>query len=152
MASSKYSEKLVDQICKYIMEGLSIREIERKKDMPCMKTIFNWLNDEKKSYFLQQYTRAKEVQTEGFAEEIIEIADDSTNDYIERKKTDGTTYEELNSEHIQRSRLRIESRKWLMGKLKPKKYGDKVQHTGADGEGPVETSTTFVFKPVGKNS
>ena len=58
---------------------------------------------------------------------MLEIADDGTNDWIERQNArSGETYIALNDEAISRSRLRVEARKWLMGKMKPKKYGDKI--------------------------
>ena len=60
------------------------------------------------------------LQAEHWAEEIIEIADDSKNDFVEKE---GHTA--LNSENINRSRLRVDTRKWLMARLAPKKYGDK---------------------------
>lgn len=106
------------------MQGQSVREIGRDDKMPDASTIFVWLA--KYQEFQEQYTRAKEIQADGFEEELFEIADDSSNDYMERQNADGTTYEVVNSEHINRSRLRIDTRKWVMSKLKPKKYGDRL--------------------------
>lgn len=137
--NSKYTTKIAEEICERIMLGQSVREIGRADDMPDASTIFVWLN--KHDVFQEQYTRAKEVQAEQMAEEMIEIADDGTNDYVERKRQDGSSYLEVDHEHIQRSKLRIETRKWTMGKLKPKKYGDKTQITGADGRGPVQVES-----------
>ena len=68
---------------------------------------------------------------------MLDIADDSTNDYMMKQGEDGSEYEALNAEHIQRSRLRIETRKWLSSKLKPKKYGDKIQQEITAPEGVV---------------
>jgi hypothetical protein len=67
---------------------------------------------------------------------MLDIADDGTNDWAKQQLgEDGPEVEVLNKEHIQRSRLRIETRKWLASKLKPKKYGDKIttEHTGTVG-------------------
>ena len=149
---TKYNKKIADDICGHIVKGLSTREIERIDGMPCMKTIFNWLNDKDKEYFLQQYTRAKEVQTEHLAEEMLEIADDAQNDWMKRQGKEDEDYWVANGEHIQRSRLRIETRKWLMGKLKPKKYGEKQMITGPNGDDPVqfETITRTIVDPKGK--
>lgn len=88
--------------------------------------------------FLKQYARAKEESADAMAEEMLDIADDGTNDWMARSEQRGGGYE-LNGEHIQRSRVRIDTRKWLASKLKPKKYGEKVEHTGPDG-GPVQIS------------
>ena len=120
--------------------------------MPAMSTIFKWLNDYKE--FSEQYARAKEAQADAFAEEILDIADDGTNDWVEIHGRDGenTGWRE-NGEAIRRSVLRVDARKWLMGKLKPKKYGDKVQAevTGADG-GPIETAIAVTFVRTNGNS
>jgi len=81
-----------------------------------------------------QYAKAKEDQADYMGEEMLDIADDGTNDYMERHGKDGENLGwQLNGEHVQRSRLRIEARKWLMGKLRPKKYGDRVEqvHSGS---------------------
>lgn len=90
------------------------------------------------SEFRDQYARAREAQAEHWADEIIEISDDGTNDWTERQNKDGSTYEAIDSEHINRSRLRVDTRKWLMARMAPKKYGDKVTQevTGGDG-GPL---------------
>jgi hypothetical protein len=89
---------------------------------------------------LRRDTRAREAQMDHYAEEILEISDDSSGDYIEKQNGDGTTYKAFDAEHVQRSRLRVDSRKWLMAKLAPKKYGDKVQ-VGGDPENPIRQVT-----------
>lgn len=134
---SKYTAKIADEICKDIADGKSVREIAASDDMPAMSTIFRWLSEHED--FQEQYTRAKEAQAEYMAEDILNIADDATNDWMERNGEENEGWQ-ANGEHIQRSRLRIESRKWLLGKLKPKKYGDKqtLEHSGPDGK-PIQT-------------
>jgi hypothetical protein len=101
--------------------------------MPTKATIMNWC--QKKPAFLDQYAKARTKLLEHWAEEIIDIADDGTNDWEERQNRDGSTYIALNSEHVNRSRLRVDTRKWLLSKLVPKKYGDttKLLHAGEDG-------------------
>jgi terminase small subunit-like protein len=78
--------------------------------------------------------RARELQAELWADEILEIADDGTNDWVERKRC-GVDITEFDREHVMRSSLRVDSRKWLLARLLPKKYGDKVQaeHSGPGG-------------------
>jgi hypothetical protein len=61
-----------------------------------------------------------------WAEEIVEIADDATNDWMDRKSGEHTIAV-ADTEHINRSRLRIDTRKWLMSKLAPKRYGERVE-------------------------
>ena len=103
-------------------------------DMPNKRTVFRWLRTNKE--FCHQYEEAKAESADFLAEEMIEIADDGTNDYMTKENNDGSEYEVVNSEHIQRSRLRIDARKWIASKLKPKKYGDKTIHSG-DSDNPI---------------
>lgn len=117
---TKYTEEKATAICSMIAEGKSVREIGAMKDQPSERTIYNWLASTEE--FLQKYTRAREQQAEVYAQEIIDIADDSTGDMI----VDDEGNERLNSEHVQRSKLRIDARKWAASKLQPKKYGDRT--------------------------
>jgi hypothetical protein len=132
---TKYAAKLSDVICAKLSEGQSLRTVCKSDDMPCKATIFNWLRTSEE--FLDQYTRAKQESADALTDEMLDIADDSTNDYMTKHNDDGSEYEALNAEHIQRSRLRIETRKWLSSKLKPKKYGDKIQQEITAPEGVV---------------
>jgi hypothetical protein len=121
-------------------EGESLRAICRSEDMPGRTTVLRWL--ENNEVFRGQYERAREALIEHWGEEILEISDDGTNDYMERQK--GEDVERVaNGEHIQRSRLRVDTRKWLMSKLAPRKYGDfmRNEHSGPDG-GPVVVQST----------
>jgi hypothetical protein len=111
---SDYSLEIVDTICARIAEGESLRAICRDADTPSMASIFKWLREHPE--FAEQYTRAREQQAEAYADEIADIAD--------------------NGEDVNRDRLRIDSRKWIASKLKPKKYGDKIQH-GGDSDNPL---------------
>lgn len=121
---TKYSDKLADRICRKIAEGYSVRSICKEKDMVSMQTLFRWLRENDK--FREQYVRACEERSYAQAEEIIDIADNATNDYMEKLEGDGYIF---NSENVQRSRLRIDTRKWLMSKMNPKVYGDKLDMT-----------------------
>jgi hypothetical protein len=121
---SLYNDELAKKVCALIADGHSLRTIAAMDGLPCKETITNWCLN--KPEFLIQYVRAKEEQAEAFAEELLDIADDARNDWMENNAP-GNVGWQANGEHIQRSRLRIDARKWLMGKMKPKKYGDK-QH------------------------
>lgn len=126
--NSSYTPELAAEICLLVSEGKSLRDIASIDGMPCVATIMNWCNSEKinnEYKFLEQYMRAKEDYAEHIAEEIINIADHATNDYMVAQEDGGGIGYKLNGEAIQRSRLRIDTRKWLAGKLKPKRYGDK---------------------------
>lgn len=103
--------------------------------MPCMTTVFKWLRE--KPEFTQQYTRAKEESADAMFEEMMDIADDGTNDWMEAHTKEGEALGwRENGEALQRSRLRVDTRKWALSKLKPKKYGDKIA-LGGDPENPI---------------
>lgn len=142
---SQYTEERAEAICNMIAEGMSLRQIAAVDGMPDKTTVLRWLSQHET--FRAQYARAREVQAEHFSDEILEISDDGSNDWMERSGPDGQKVTVLNGEHVQRSRLRVDSRKWLMSKLAPKKYGDKLQHSGADGEGPVKMEITWANDP-----
>jgi hypothetical protein len=83
--------------------------------------------------FANRYARAREAQLVAWEDEIKVIADDGTNDYVERQGRKGT-FIALDDEHVNRSRLRVDTRKWIMARASPKKYGDKVSHVGGGPE------------------
>ena len=132
MANSTFAQGRADSICAQLAEGMSLREICRQEGMPDKATVMRWLHAH--SDFRDQYVRAKEIGIEALAEDILDIADDATNDWMERKDAEGENAGwQFNGEAARRSQIRIDSRKWLLSKLAPKKYGDKVtqEHTGA---------------------
>jgi len=105
--------------------------------MPDKSTVIRWLA--RYQEFRDQYACARGAQADYYAEEIIEISDDGSNDWMERQRGDGSTEEVENKEVLARSRLRVDTRKWLMARMAPKKYGDKViQEHGSDPENPVQ--------------
>ena len=137
---TEYTKDIGDKICARISEeAISLRKVCAEPDMPSPGTVYGWLNND--PAFAEQYARAREAQMDIQAEEILEIADDMANDTHTTKYGDGTERVSPNTEWISRSRVRIDTRKWLMSKLAPKKYADKIvqQHTGADG-GPLTVS------------
>src|SRR5690606_36207511 len=88
--------------------------------------------------FLTKYARAREVQAEALADEMIDIADNGTNDWMEKRNADGAVIGwQENGEALRRSDLRIKTRQWIASKLLPKKYGDKVAVTDPEG-GPLQ--------------
>lgn len=138
---SSYTQELADKLCEKLAQGKSLRTIcereEGHEQFPSIVTIFAWMR--KHEDFLKQYTRAKEESTDALADEIMDIADNSTNDWMEIEKSKGRFVPLVDREHVERSKLRIESRKWIMAKMKPKKYGDKLDlsNNGKDFPRPI---------------
>lgn len=135
---SDFTQKVADLICERISNGESLRQICRDEEMPGKSTVMKWLAAN--AEFVDQYARAREVQADHFADEILEISDDGSNDWMKRAVDHGEVIEVPDHEHISRSKLRVDSRKWLMAKMAPKKYGDKVTTvmTGPN-DGPIQT-------------
>lgn len=119
----KFSKALFDTICERIAEGESLRSICKDKDMPAMSAVFKWLAKDGNEKLVEQYARARETQADALADEILNIADDSGLDV----SVDEKGKYKVDGEAIQRANLRIDARKWLAGKMRPKKYGDRTQ-------------------------
>ncbi|WP_333839288.1 terminase small subunit protein [Novosphingobium sp.] len=115
------------EICQRIMAGQSVRKICADEHMPAQSTVFEWLA--RNADFRAAYSLAKSFQAETLADEILEIADDAAGDFAVGE--DGPQFQ---AEHVQRARLRVDSRKWLASKLAPKRYGDalSLRHGSAD--------------------
>ena len=102
----------------------SLESICIDKDMPSKVFVYGLLKGDVN--FANDYARAREARGDHLLEEMIEIADDSTNDFMKRKHADGRIDEVPNHENISRSKLRVESRKWAASKMAPKTLGDRV--------------------------
>jgi hypothetical protein len=120
--SEKQRKEIVDFVCNEIAEGKSLRFVLSNNDnMPARNTFLEWIdNDTKKS---NQYARAMELRQETIFEDILNIADNQEEDVL--INDDGVAM--TNHNVIQRARLRVDSRKWMLGKMNPKKYGDKLE-------------------------
>lgn len=125
---SSFTQAVADEICSQLAEGKSMRTVCLAEDMPDKATVFRWLRT--MPTFCDQYTRAKEESADALVEEMLDISDDASNDWMERNAGDNAGWL-ANGDHIQRSRLRVETRKWIAAKLKAKRYGEKVEHTGS---------------------
>ena len=126
--SDTYTQEMAERICAEICEGKSVRTICKMVGMPSKMTVMRWLN--KHAEFKALYDRACIERAEAYAEEIVDIADDGSNDYV----ADGEGNVRFDGEHVQRSKLRVETRKWICAKMKPKKFGEKVETTHEVGD------------------
>jgi hypothetical protein len=140
-----YTEALGVAVCEHLADGLSLRSIEKLPGMPSKRTVIRWALEDRDG-FGTIYAHGRALQIECEADEIVDIADDGTNDWIEREnKKTGDVETVLNREAIERSRLRVETRKWRLTKLAPQKYGDKIV--------TENTTTTYVIadKPMSQD-
>lgn len=116
-----YTTDLAAAICAELAAGRSLRSVCEDEAMPDKATVFRWLA--KHEALRDQYARAKEESADALVEDMLAIADDGINDTY----TDPQGVQRADNDVIQRSRLRVETRKWIASKLKPKKYGDRLQ-------------------------
>lgn len=127
-----YTRDVADTICDLLAGGMTLREICRGDGMPPESTVRMWATDDRDG-FAARYARARELGYQAMADELLEIADDGTNDWMTRNAGDGTTAEVENHEALARSRLRVDTRKWMLAKALPKVYGDKLDLSSTDG-------------------
>lgn len=122
-----YTEEKALEICELVADGHSINKISKMPDMPARSTILKWFRDV--PGFSDMYMRAKEIGFEVLADEIIDIAD---------------AVENIDKDECRRHQLMIETRKWLLAKLQPRKYGERVTQeiVGNREEAPVQVEVT----------
>lgn len=134
-SKSTYSKQVADIICIRLSEGESLKEIVKAEGMPNRATVYRWLLEQ--PVFCDMYTRAREEQADTLADEIIAIADESP-EINEIKDKEGNVLDiKIDSGYVAYQKQRIEARKWTAMKLKPRKYGDKLELAG-DPNNPVK--------------
>ena len=133
------TNELEDDILSRIACGESLRGICAEDGMPNISTVIRWLAADED--FARKYTRAREMQAEILADEMLDIADDDKSDRIDIKDKDGNIIKtEQNNVAVARSKLKLEQRRWWAEKLRPKVYGNKVAVGGADDMPTIKTS------------
>jgi len=153
MPASKYTVEIAREICRQLAEGVPLREICRQDGMPEWRTIYDWMVKDDAAVaagggagLSASIARAREIGYDAMAEDCLRIADDAANDWMETEHGP-----RLNGEHVQRSKLRIETRLKLLAKWNPKKYGDRVQVAG-DADSPLkvdaEVNAEKLFKTI----
>lgn len=159
-----FTPELGTLICVLMSDGMSLREICRQfNGKPSLGTVLRWVakgdlpeSEEQYKIFCKQYARAEDARAQGIFDEIIEISDNAGGG--ERVKTkemvgpDGRAsgVKEVTTTRgdvVDRDRLRIDSRKWVLARMRPKKFGDKVDHTSSDGS-LTPAPAQFIFEGV----
>lgn len=127
--------RLTAKICERIMAGQSLHKICNRGNprMPTLRTVASWLANDPD--FREAYYQACRIAAQLRIDQVFDIADDATNDFMEvevpLRNGESTTKIVVNTEAIQRSKLRVDTRKWYAQKMIPKLYGDKTtqEHT-----------------------
>lgn len=117
---SDYTQATADEICSRIALGESLRSICRDDNAPEIRTVMRWLSAN--SEFCQQYARAREEQADTLADEMLDVARESSLDQVSAAD----------------KRLLLDTLKWRAGKLRPKVYGDATNvKLSGDAENPL---------------
>src|SRR5690554_5149482 len=109
---SLYTEELAEKICARLADGESLNQICKDEGMPSERTVRTWALDVNHP-FSPKYAQAREIGYLKMADELLSISDDGQRDIVTRVNEKGETYTVVDHEHIQRSRLRVDTRKWL---------------------------------------
>ena len=112
---SEFNQETCDLICERIADGESLRSVCRDEAMPSKSSVFKWLAE--RPEFADQYARALQSRADSHADDVVDIADDPTLEANDKK-------------------VRIDARKWVASKLRPRVYGDKTLH-GSDPDNPL---------------
>lgn len=147
-----YTEKEINKAFDYVIQqiesGCSVNSILKEQGTPGSETFYKWIDEDKEK--AKKYVRACEDRADLIFEDILHIADDSTND-TQTVDMSGVEIEVVNKENVQRSRLRVDARKWMLSKMNPKKYGDKIDHTtGGERMNTGATQHTVIFQDASK--
>ena len=125
-----FTQEKADALCVRLASGQSLRKACEAEGGPDPSTVLRWA--EQRPEFAQQYAQARARGYQLLADEIIEISDDSSEDVIQTDR--GPV---VDAERVARSRLRVDSRKWMLSKMLPKIYGDKLTLDG-DPDKPIQ--------------
>ena len=133
---SSYTDELANEIVERLSNGEPLRQICRDPNMPAWRTVYDWI--EKDPAFAARFAQARELGEDAIAQECFDIADNAANDWMVRNGKEDEPSWSVNGEHIQRSKLRIETRLKLLAKWNPKKWGEKVTTTHEGGDKPIQ--------------
>lgn len=121
-----FNDKLAATICERLASGESLRAICRDPKMPAISTVLGWLFDHRSEQFIKDYTRAREINTDVVFEETMEMADKSGEVIVGDDRSDGA--------RVSAAKLAVDTRKWFLSRMQPKKYGEKLDVTSAGKE------------------
>lgn len=122
MTAPRVTKKVIDQVCELIADGASLRSICEREDMPDRRNIMRAIA--KNEAWAAQYTQACALRTEAWADDIVYAA--STPQEGIRTKVGPKGTETITGDMVERSRLEVDAKKWIVSKLLPKKYGDRL--------------------------
>ena len=143
---STYDQGVADEVCRRVAAGESLRAVCRAEGMPAESTVREWVSANES--FAAQYARARDDRAEVLFDQMFEIADDARNDFMEKLGDDGQAVGwRENGELVRRSALRIDTRKWALARMAPKKFGDRL---AVDSKSEVTVREDLDLSPLTK--
>mgnify|MGYP000700467707 CR=1 FL=1 len=139
-----FNQEKADDVCIALEDGVSLRAAAESVGESA-RTVLNWTKANPE--FLTQYTRAREIGYLLLADKILDISDEKE---VEARYDGEDVRLELNATAVARNRLRVDTRKWMLSKMLPKIYGDKLELSG-DQENPIKTVTRIELVPMRDN-
>src|SRR6516165_3846855 len=141
---SSYSAEVTEEICQRMVNGQGLLKICSDEGMPDRSTVYRWL--EANQDFRDRYARAREALMDFYAEQILTIAFDESGDIVIEQ--DGSRSKAVaNHANVHRDRLNVDSLKWTVSRLFPKRYGDKMELLGQNDE-PKEMKIRWIVTGV----
>lgn len=111
---STFTQEIADSICEQIADGKSLRSICAAEEMPAKSSVFKWLSQHKD--FADQYTRARESQADALFDDLADVAEEAL-----KAET---------AVEVSARKLIVDTHKWRLSKIAPKKYGEKLELAG----------------------
>ncbi len=130
---AEFGADLAERICHRLASGERLKTICEDPSMPTLATVSSWVLEDTEG-FAGAYERARRVQAFAWADEILDIADNGHGDWKETARGYSA-----DTDHIQRAKLRVDARKWLLSKLLPGQFGDSLS-LGTNETSPVKVT------------
>ena len=130
---TKYTAEIADEICRRLADGQTLPRICADPRMPARSTVIQWVIEDREG-FSDSYRASRELQRDAWADDMVDISDDGRNDYRMKVTRGGEEIEVFDRDNVERSKVRVSTRQWLMKVGSPQKYGDKIEQTHKGGE------------------
>jgi transposase len=124
MTTKTDKQQKITEVLTQMREGKSLRQASQMAGV-ARQTFLDWVDKDQE--LAGQYAHARAAMIDKIADDIMTIADE---------ELVATGEGRVDSAMVQKQRLRVDTRKWLLSKLSPKKYGDKLELSG-DEQAPV---------------
>jgi hypothetical protein len=124
----QWTDDIKAEILARIAAGETLRQVCRDEHMPEQTIVYELRARDRE--FAVAYARARDAQLEAWEDEILDIANDGTNDWVDREVARGRIERQVDREHIERSKLRCDQKRWIMSKRAPQRYGDAMRIEG----------------------